>query len=956
MMNLIILLLFSSIKKDWTGYNLYVDTLFGVVSGTITSAKNADSLNHHYGTYYQVDSVRYYPHTSDDTFRTYTGHGIFKWKVSYIDTSGYALISAYTDSARVSGNAWHLYTKADSAVIADTVKKKVASALLSDSAIVAWKTWSLLTKADSSKLSDTTKHVRGDSVYTSYQAHKLDGFHSTDFLDTSITTQHKSGITFLDSTLYLKDTHGHTQHINKMVSNLEEMANNTLLARSRSYLTCTGGVLTYVLIAKDSFNFLFDYDIQIYSLATDSMSVVLTAGTDATPIANYIYVDTVAGVPTLLSSATEPTGNHIDVAFWLVGAVSGSSYTIYVYSRKRAETETFVERTIRRFNVQGAMYVSGYAPTVTATTLSIGVGSFFNGIFEMNSTNVPTLAGGYYLVNGGGGFSNCTITDSLLFYSDGSAMGAGELANIVFGIVPTTTTVGGTSPTTVKLVAIRQTKPTTVYKNIANAIADQYDATNYAPSNAEVSRRFIPVCRVIVDKNTKQFQVIVSPLYYKDCRGYIRASGSAVANITIDSLTFSMDSLRLYWGSYITKCKLDSIKKADMLDGLHASSFWRVDIPDTNHKYQQVIVNPDSIPQSEGTAFQVKFTKPLTNGSPTYEAIYNEIHYSNFDSVLSSDGDTVAKFSETQLGADWMYVDKHTSTTNKPLYQIKEFIGRLGNSATDTVKNCKILGVRSMPSYDISGTLGADVDITAFRGWANDKVGGTGNIRGAELVVYGQGIGLKEGLNISLSGRSEAQVSGIYNIVAMDTVISNQTTSGYYSSVTAKSENSHTRIYGIYQTANDTNNGIAGSVAGYFGGGGAVTDVGNGTINYGIFVTNSEKRWALMTNGNASIGTTGQDTLFAVTNGHHIGISDSATLALNSNQVQGKDTTWIKSQGSVFDTTAPHTWTGLNTYTKRVTIKNDSVRLWFPVTDTTGYEFCINPATGDLDIFTIFVE
>lgn len=65
---------------------VYIDTCGKFIGAII----DADSFGNHDSSYFLIDSVRFNSY-GDDTFRIYTGHGIFKWKITAIDTAGYAL-------------------------------------------------------------------------------------------------------------------------------------------------------------------------------------------------------------------------------------------------------------------------------------------------------------------------------------------------------------------------------------------------------------------------------------------------------------------------------------------------------------------------------------------------------------------------------------------------------------------------------------------------------------------------------------------------------------------------------------------------------------------------------------------------------------------------------------------------------------------------------------------------
>jgi hypothetical protein len=336
-----------------------------------------------------------------------------------------------------------------------------------------------------------------------------------------------SGSIFVDRNVWLYDDRGVLTSEAALLSHLSELANNTLLDRSRSSLSCAGGVLTYTLYAMDGSG-TWNFNGITYPAAVASVSIPLIAGTNLSPATNYVYFELQSNVPTLVTSTTEPTGTHIDVATWIVGDVSGTSYKIYGYNRNRQEIDSFISRTIERIEESGALYINGMAPTVNSTALSIlSGGKFYNGIFPMTTANNVSMVDGFFYVNASGKFVQGTTIASLNTYADGTALGANERQNIVWGLVPISTAAGGAVPVNVLLVAVLQSKPTSVYNNDAQARQDVYESTNYYPANAELKKIFVPICRTIVYPTGNTFSTFDTGLYLRDIRGKITSGGGA---------------------------------------------------------------------------------------------------------------------------------------------------------------------------------------------------------------------------------------------------------------------------------------------------------------------------------------------------------------------------------------------------------------------------------------------
>lgn len=334
------------------------------------------------------------------------------------------------------------------------------------------------------------------------------------------------------------DSRGHQNRLSHVTRHLSEMQTDTLLDKSRSTLSCADSVLTYTLYAvygEGTWNF----NGVVYPIHASSVSVALTAGTNAAPKTNWVYFELVNNVPTLkVSSTAEPTGSIIMVAEFIVGAVSGSAYTIYAYNRARTEVDSFVKRVIERTENAGTLYESGALPTVTQGTPWISVasgGKWYSGIFKHEAANTVTGIVFYFIKNGV--YTAGTSLADLLFYSNGTAVGNHEFANIVWGIVPVTTTALGTVPATVKLFAVLQTKPTSAYSSLATVRQDLYEATNYFPPDVQLKEAFLPIARTIISEDAPtQLQTFDTGIYWKDLRGRVTSGGGAAVATDVSGL------------------------------------------------------------------------------------------------------------------------------------------------------------------------------------------------------------------------------------------------------------------------------------------------------------------------------------------------------------------------------------------------------------------------------------
>ena len=338
------------------------------------------------------------------------------------------------------------------------------------------------------------------------------------------------------------DDRGNADNLGGITSQLREMMNNTLSDTSLSTLTCSGGVLTYKLIAQYGKG-QWVFDSILYPNSVASASVNLTGGTDAAPTVNYVYYGLISGTPTLQVSQTplSSTGTFINVGTFVVGSVWQSSYTIYGYSRNRDEIASFPHRVIERLLADGNLYDSGFTPTITKTTLDIdGYGKFYNGIFPMYSTGSVSAATGFYYINSAGNYVYGSSFAALGQYADGTVMGNNDRANIVWGLISTMTTGGGVNPTTFKLFALLQSNGIGTYNSFDSAAQDKYNLTNYLPPVSALKKIFIPVARTVITKgganNFANLEVWGSGLYYQDLRGKVTAGGGTATQPDLSGL------------------------------------------------------------------------------------------------------------------------------------------------------------------------------------------------------------------------------------------------------------------------------------------------------------------------------------------------------------------------------------------------------------------------------------
>jgi hypothetical protein len=357
-----------------------------------------------------------------------------------------------------------------------------------------------------------------------------------------------------NQSLIIQNTKGANVTLNNFVEHTQEMMTDTLLDKSRSTLTATDGILNYTLIAFYGCG-QFNFGGVLYPISgspcVTNATVSLLNGSNILPKTNYVYWELVGEVPTMKTAESPGATGTIEVAEFKVGKVTGSTYNIYSYSRARSEVDTFVNRVLMRFEDMGALYKSGLTITTPNTKqITIGSGYFYNGIFQMftditlNSSNATQ--GGFYWINSTGNYLNASSYDGATFnqYQTGETVTNNRYLNVVWGIVPTSTTGGGANATIPKLVAIIQSKPATEYNTAALAEQDLYSMTNFYPSDVQVKEVFVPVARQVILRTTGgggagTAQTLSNGLTYIDIRGRTTSSGGAPTPTTSDHATLT---------------------------------------------------------------------------------------------------------------------------------------------------------------------------------------------------------------------------------------------------------------------------------------------------------------------------------------------------------------------------------------------------------------------------------
>ena len=185
---------------------------------------------------------------------------------------------------------------------------------------------------------------------------------------------------------------------------------------------------------------------------------LLTPGTDTSPQINFVYVELVAGVPTLKTSVTAPTGAFAFISFvsiWSVAKTSTDGPALHQRNTDAIEHDGRgrIAHICAKIRQLGATWSTGVTPTATITTqgatvddLKIEVTSGL--VWQLHPQSFPALdssVDGIWVANASGAgtltkYQKITNLNQCLEYSDGTAVGNGDrFSLVIWGAVNKTT-------------------------------------------------------------------------------------------------------------------------------------------------------------------------------------------------------------------------------------------------------------------------------------------------------------------------------------------------------------------------------------------------------------------------------------------------------------------------------------------------------------------------------------
>lgn len=310
----------------------------------------------------------------------------------------------------------------------------------------------------------------------------------------------------------LRDTDGEVHSFNRELEIRDELYNDIIESRiNTSYDLSTANLSIVHHTGKNLFVILDEVN---FDLGTPSDSIILTTGTNTTPIFNHAFY---SGNPPILSKSTSVQNNVPDLAQMLLG--DGFDYGSIVGS---ATNDRFIQGVYNRFFDEGAIYKSDFNITVSSTSINISIGTvkiLLDNFDIDNSHSTDTLT---IEIHSDGVFDqHINNFDGFDSYGTGEAIGNNKYANIICGISVTESREG-------VMYCIVQDKPTVEHNKLGLAENDN-TFLNFFPRNELIKKLFVPVVRVVIKRTGggNIIQTLSTDNLFFDVRGITSGEGSS---------------------------------------------------------------------------------------------------------------------------------------------------------------------------------------------------------------------------------------------------------------------------------------------------------------------------------------------------------------------------------------------------------------------------------------------
>lgn len=353
--------------------------------------------------------------------------------------------------------------------------------------------------------------------------------------------------------VWLKDTDGEWHFMTRELQLLDADRLNTMITGINVSITDGNN---FTLTEKDGNTLVVNLhgNTEILDKTTDS--ILLTEGTNTTPIFNHVYYQD--GGSTILSKSTSQQPNVADVGMALLGdgydygSIGGSS-SKYEFTRKNYFDSWF----------RGEVYQSGLDINVSSTEINISEGYIWllmesKPIEDMHSTSEMAIE-----IHSDGTFhQHINDLNGYDTYSTGETIANNKYFNFVCGIANVESNGG-------RIYCQVQDKPSTEHTKLIDAETDtQY--INYFPTNDFIKKLYTPVVQVVMQRtggiNTIQTLTTYSGNFI-DLRGRNLGTGGSPPTPGITSLSQLNIDTNLEMGIYNTTANY-LFGNATFLDGL----------------------------------------------------------------------------------------------------------------------------------------------------------------------------------------------------------------------------------------------------------------------------------------------------------------------------------------------------------------------------------------------------
>lgn len=329
--------------------------------------------------------------------------------------------------------------------------------------------------------------------------------------------------------MWAKDTDGEWHFMTRELELLDELRDNTLLSKINTSIA-SGDNFTIANVEGEILIVNIDENNTFLDRTQDS--IILTTGTNETPIFNHIYYEDAVN-PVLTKATTEQSGKA-DVAELLMGenfdygSIGGS-----------ANQDEFTRNVYRRFFDDGAIYKSGFDISVDVNNINISTGIMkiiLNDFTIDNNHSTENLA---IEIHSNGTFhQHENDIEGFDVYSNGVPIGNNKYFNLVCGIAATQDFDG-------RMYCIAQDEPSSEHTSTSSAENDN-TYVQYFPNNDFLKKVYIPVARVVI-KNAPggaEIQILSNGDYYLDVRGRVTGAGSpptpgVTSHPDLENLNFS---------------------------------------------------------------------------------------------------------------------------------------------------------------------------------------------------------------------------------------------------------------------------------------------------------------------------------------------------------------------------------------------------------------------------------